>query len=154
MRTLPGGCAQSTEGQVAGWRGDWSCCFRGIPQSAPKVFFFLGKSCSILRLPWYKEGPVPSLSPPLQVDCYCLGQGPTWPNSQLSPAGAHSLNGFATSSLFPSLQLQATRSLTVLLKPCLAGEGAVNLSCVRPSRGGPGAAATLAPVLVPGPFLS
>ena len=28
---------------VAGWRGDWSFCCRGIPQSAPRVFFFLGK---------------------------------------------------------------------------------------------------------------
>ena len=140
MRTLPGGCAQSTEGQVAGWRGDWSCCFRGIPQSAPKVFFFLGKSCSILRLPWYKEGPVPSLSPPLQVDCYCLGQGPTWPNSQLSPAGAHGLRGFPTLSLFPSLQLQATRSLLVLLKPVWQGrEPLAQLSPRSPAAGPAGA---------------
>ena len=48
-------------------------------------------------------------------------------------------------------------SLTVLLRPCLAGEGAVNLalsqeSCRRPHRGGPGAAATLVPALVPGTF--
>ena len=33
---------------------------------------------------------------------------------------------YHTLSLFPSLRLQATRSLSVLLKPCLAGEGAVN----------------------------
>ena len=44
---------------------------------------------------------------------------------------------FATLSLFPSLRLQATRSLPVLLKPCLAGEGAIDLalsqeSCSRP----------------------
>ena len=40
--------------------------------------------------------------------------------------GAHRPHVFATSSLFPSLWLQATRSLLVLLKPCLAGEGAVD----------------------------
>ena len=46
----------------------------------------------------------------------------------ISPASAHSLCGFSTSSLFPSLRLQITRSLLVLLKPCLAGKGAVNPS--------------------------
>ena len=39
---------------VAGWRGDWSCCCRGIPQSAPEGLFLLGKnppaqSCSSLH---------------------------------------------------------------------------------------------------------
>ena len=44
----------------------------------PSVFFFLRKSpCSVLPLPPYKEGPVLSLSPPLQ-----LGQG-------LSGSGSH-----------------------------------------------------------------
>ena len=81
------------------------------------------------------------------------------PNFQLSSASARGLPGFSTSSLFPSLRLQATRSLTVLLRPCLAGEGAVNPalsqeSCRRPGRGGPGAAAALVPALVPGTFLS
>ena len=127
---------------------------------SPRVFFFFGKSsCLVLQLPLYKEGPVLSLSPPLLLDQDCPDHGLTWPNSQLSPAGAHSLNGFATSSLFPSLQLQATRSLTVLLKPCLAGEGAVNPalyqeSCGRPGRCGPGVAVTLVPMLVPGTFSS
>ena len=107
----------------------------------------------------YKEGPVFLLSPPLQLDRDCLGQGPTQPNSQLSAAGAPSLRVFTTSSLFPSLRLQATRSLTVLLKPCLAGEGAISSalsqeSCSRTSRYGPGDAVALAPALVPGTFSS
>ena len=47
----------------------------------------------------------------------------------------------------------------VLLKPCLAGEGAVNpalsqKSCGRPGRRRPGDAVTLVPALVPGTFLS
>ena len=62
-----------------------------------------------------------------------------------------------TSSLFPSLRIQATRSLTVLLQPCLAGEGAVNPalsqeSCDRLGGRGPGVAVALAPGLVPGTF--
>ena len=58
-------------GWAAGWRGDWSCCSRRIPQSAPEGLFLFGKSsCSIVQLPPYKEGPVLSHSPPLQ-----LGQG-------------------------------------------------------------------------------
>ena len=67
----------------------------------------------------------------------CPGQGRTGPNSQLSPSSAHGLGGFTTSSLFPSLRIQATRSLMVLCRPCLSGEGAINLalsqeSCSRP----------------------
>ena len=39
---------------VEGWRGDWSCCCRGIPQSAPEGLFLFGKnppaqSCGSLR---------------------------------------------------------------------------------------------------------
>ena len=104
----------------------------------------MGKSsCSILRLPPYKKGPVLSQSPPLQLGWDCPGQGPTWPNSQLSPASAPSLHRFTTSSLFPSLRLQATRCRLVLLKSCLAGEGAINPtlsqeSCSRPGRRRPG----------------
>ena len=72
-----------------------------------------------------------------------MGQDHTRPNFQFSSASARSAPGFSTSSLFPSLRLQATRSLTVLLRPCLAGEGAVNPalsqeSCSRPGRAGLG----------------
>ena len=122
-------------------------------------FFFFEKILLLSPAPLYKEGSVLSHSPPLQLDGDCPGQGPTGPSSHLSPAGTHGLRGFTTSSLFPSLRHQATRSLTVLLKPCLTGEGAVNpslsqLSCGRPGRRGPGAAAALVPTLVPGTLLS
>ena len=30
--------------RVAGCRGDWSCCCRGIPQSAPEGLFLFGKN--------------------------------------------------------------------------------------------------------------
>ena len=43
VQTLPSGCAHSSDGWVAGWRGDWSCCCRGIPQSAPEGLFPFGK---------------------------------------------------------------------------------------------------------------
>ena len=36
-------CGPSLHGQVAGWRGDWRCCRRGIPQSAPMGPFLFGK---------------------------------------------------------------------------------------------------------------
>ena len=166
---IPGVCACSLSflrdevhtvpGRVAGWRGDWSCCCRGIPQSAPKHLFLFGK---ILWLPPYKEGPVLSHSPSLQLDRGLSRSGShraQLSNFQLSSASPCGLPGFTTLSLFPSLRLQATRSLTVLLRPCLAAEGAINLalsqeSCSRPSTCGPGAAAVLVPALVPGTFLS
>ena len=99
-------------------RGDWSCYCRRIPQTAPKCLFLFEKILLLNPAAPYKEGPVLSHSPPLQLDQDCLGQGPTRPNSQLSPAGVHSFCGFTTSSLFSSLRLQATRSLSVLLRPC------------------------------------
>ena len=117
--------------------GDWSCCCRGIPQSV----FFLGKSsCSIPQLPLYKEGPVLSHSPPLQLDQGLSRSGPhTAQLSTLPSWHPQSPCVYHTSSLFPSLCLQATRSLLVLLKPCLEWEGAINFavsqeSYSRPSR--------------------
>ena len=148
------------ERRAAWWRGDWSCCCRRVPQSAPEGLFLFGKILLLNPASPYREGPVLSLSPPLPLYPDCLHQGPTWPNSQLSPTGAHGLQCvYHTSSLFPSLQPQATESLSVLLKPSLAGEGAVNPalsqeSCSRPSGPRPGAAVALVPVLVPGTFLS
>ena len=74
--TLPSGCAQSPDGWVAEWRGEWSCCCWGIPQNALRVFFFLGKSsCSILWLPPYKEGHILSHTPPLQLGRRLSGSG-------------------------------------------------------------------------------
>ena len=82
-------------------------------------------SCSIL-LPHTRKGLFSRTAHLSSSTRDCPGQGPPRPNSQLSPASTHGLSGFITSSLFPSLQLQATRSLSLLLKPCLAGEGAIN----------------------------
>ena len=108
------------------------------PKCPRESFSFWEKSsCLILWLPPYKEEPVLSHSPPLQLGQDCPGQDRTWPNFQLSSASACSLPGFSTSSLFPSLRLQATRSLTVLLRPCLAGEGAINWLSPRSPVAGP-----------------
>ena len=100
-----------------------------------------------------------SHSPPLQLGRGLSGSGPH--KAQLSSLLSQRLASPCVFhlSLFPSLRLQATRSLTVLLRPCLAEEGAVNLalsqeSFGRPRMGGPGAAAALVPALVPGTFLS
>ena len=153
MRTVPpmgGGMERRLELLL---QGNSPKCPRG------SFSFWEKSSCSILWLPLYKEGPDLSHSPPLQ-----LGRG-------LSGSGSHAAQlstllgqrlwspGFSTSSLFPSLRLQATGSLTVLLRPCLAAEGAINPalsqeSCSRPHTGGPGDAAALVPALVPGTFLS
>ena len=130
-----------------------------FPTVPPRIFSFLRKSsCSILPLHTRKG----LSSHTTHLSSYtgdCLGQGPTRPNSQLSPVSIHSLCVFTTLSLFPSLRLQATRSLWMPLKPCMAAEGAANSglsqeSCGRPSRHRPGAAVTLGPMLVPGTFLS
>ena len=56
------------ERQAAGWRGHWSCCCRRIPQTAPKGLFLFEKSLVLSSATPYKEGPVLSHSPPLQVD--------------------------------------------------------------------------------------
>ena len=136
--TLPGRCSHSPDGQVDGWRGEWSCCCRGIPQSAPEGLFLFEK---ILLL---NPG-----APSLQVRACPLTQstsparlgtawvraphGPTPNSPQLVPT----VSVYHTSSLFPSLQLQATRSLKMLPKPCLAGEGAVNRLSPRTPAAGP-----------------
>ena len=135
-------------------RGDWSCYCRRIPQTAPKCLFLFEKILLLNPAAPYKEGPVLSHSPPLQLDRGLSGSGPDKPNSRLSLAGAHSLHGLTTSSLFPSMQLQAARSLSVLLKPCLVGEEAINLALSQASRCRPGTAVSLVPAMVPGTFLS
>ena len=109
--------------------------------------FFLLKPATL-----YKEVPVLSHSPPLLLEQGLSRSGPIM--SQLSTLPSRSPQ---SPSLFPSLRLQATRSFLVLLKPCLAREGAIDLalsqeSCGRPGSAGPGAAATLVPTLVLGPY--
>ena len=137
------GSTQELAGEEAG-----AAAAGEFPTVPPRIFSFLRKSsCSIL--PLHTRKGLSSHTAHLFIwTGDCLGKGQTRPNSQLSALGAHSLHGFTTSSLVPFLQPQATSSLLVLLKPCLAGEGAINSalsqdSCGRPSRR-----------LVPGTFLS
>ena len=136
------------------WRGDWSCCCKRIPQSAPEGLFLFEKIFLLNPATPSVQGSTCPLKQPTSP----AGQGSIWPNSQLFLAGAHGLCVFTTSSLFPSLRPQATRSLSVLLEPRLAGAVAVNPalsqeSCRRPCGHGPGAAVAQFPALVPGTFL-
>ena len=151
-------CTQTPDGWWGG-EGTGAVAAGEFPKVPQRVFTFSDKSsCSILWLPPYKEGPDFSHSPPLQLCGGCPGQGCTEPNFQLFSASACGLPGVSTSSLFPFLRLQATGSLTVLLRPCCRG-GAVNQtlsqeSSGRPCIGRPGAAVALVPALVPGTFMS
>ena len=130
-----------------------------FPNMPPKAFVFLTKSsCSILLLHTRKG----LCSCTAHISSYT---GTVCVRAQHSPA----LNSpqpapkvqcvYHTLFLFPSQQPQATGSLSVLVKPPLAGEGAINSalsqeSCGRPCGCGPGAAVALVPTLVPGTFLS
>ena len=140
--------------------GDWSCCCRRVPQSAPEGLFLFEKFLLLNPAAPYKEGPVLSHSPPLQLYWDCLGHGSTRPNSQLSWAGAHCLLVFTTllpysplcdlkqpglSQCCSSLVWQGRESLT-RLSPRSPGAG--------PAGRGPGAVVALFPMLVPGTFLS
>ena len=89
--------------RAARYRGDWSCCCRRVPQTAPESLFILGKILLLNPVAPSIPGRACLLTQPsLQLDQDCPNQDPTQPNSQLSPASAHSLRGFTTSSLFPS----------------------------------------------------
>ena len=48
--------------------GDWSCYCRRIPQTAPKCLFLFEKILLLNPATPYKEGPVISHSPPLELD--------------------------------------------------------------------------------------
>ena len=88
VHTLPGasdlGSMPSTppqEHQAAGWRGGWRCCCKRIPQTAPKCLFFFSfflfeKFILLNPAAPYKEGPVLSHSPPLQLDLGLSESGP------------------------------------------------------------------------------
>ena len=110
-------------------------------------------SASFFSFPFWKippaqaccsiQGPGLSPSPILQPDWGQSGSGSIM--AQFFPDCVQSLSGCTQPLcvyhfiLIVPLQLQATRSLQVLLKPCLAGEGAVNPAlsqepCGRPSR--------------------
>ena len=40
---IPHTSAGVPDGRVAGWRGAWSCCCKGIPQNVPEGLFLFGK---------------------------------------------------------------------------------------------------------------
>ena len=82
VHTLPGtedlGSISPTplrECRAAWWRGDWSCCCRRIPQSSPEGLFLFEKILLLNLAAPYKEGPVLSHSPPLQLDQGLSGLG-------------------------------------------------------------------------------
>ena len=119
---------------MSGWGGGQRGCCR-IPQTAAECllfhFFFLRNSF-FLSLPLHTRAwPLTQPTSPTRPRTFLVRvhHGPTLncpqPASTVSVV-AHSPSVFAISSLFPSLRLQATGSLPVLLKPCLPGEGAVD----------------------------
>ena len=122
---------------MPGWGGGWRGSCQRIPQTTAEClffhFFFLkNSSCSSLPLhtrAWSLTQPTSPTRPgTIQVKAH---HDPTLNSFQPATTvsvGAHSLCVFATLSSFPSLRLQATRSFPVLLKPCLAGEGAIDLA--------------------------
>ena len=102
----------------------------------PRVFFFLRKSsCSILPLHTRKG----LSSCTAHLSSYTgdsLGQSPTWPNSQLSTAGAHSLCGFTNHFVLIPLPVTSSNQVSLrLIKPCVAGEGAVSSALSQESWG-------------------
>ena len=115
--------------QAARWTGDWSCCCSRIPQSAPEGLFLFEK---ILVLnpatPSIQGRTCPLMQPTSPARPVLSGSGlPMAQFSTLPGRGPQCPCVYHTSSLFPSLGPQATRSLSVLLKPCLAGERACSL---------------------------
>ena len=150
---VPGGCPGGEDtGDVAPGK---------FPKVFLRVYFFLEKSsCSILPLPLYKEEPILSHSPPLQLD-----QG-------LSRSGPHT----AQLSTLPSLAPTASVGLPLhpYSPPCdfkqpglcqccsnRVSQGKEPLTRVFPRSpvaglvgAKPGAAVALVPTLVPGTFLS
>ena len=93
--TPPGEC------QATGWRGDWSCCCRRLPHTAPECLFLFEQFLLLNPATPYKEGPVLSHSPPLQPDRGLSGSGPHMTQLSTLPSHTHSLRGFTTSSLSP-----------------------------------------------------
>ena len=135
--THPHGSTRQPDGEEAG-----AAAAGEFPKVPLSVSFFLPFTFEefLLLNPAapYQEGPVLSESPPLQLDWELSGSGPI--TAQLS-----TLPSWHTQSLWAchfilitSLWLQATRSLSVLLKPCLAEEGALNWALSQESCGKPG----------------
>ena len=152
MRTVPG--------WVARWRGDWSCCFREVPQSAPEVLFLFGKILLLNTVAPSVQGRSCPLTQPTSParpgTVHVRAQfGPTLNLPQPATTVSLCLPHFI---LFPSLRPQAPRYLSVLFKLCSAGEGAVTSSLPRVLQQARWVWALgcspLVPMLVPGTYLS
>ena len=75
------------DGWVAQWRGAWSCCCRGILKRTPQGLFLFGKILLLNPVAPSMQGRACPLAQPTSPARLTLsGSGPTWPNSQLSPA--------------------------------------------------------------------
>ena len=155
--------------RAAGWGGGQSGCCRGIPQTATKClffhFFFLrNSSCSSLPLHTRKGLSFHTAHLSSYTGDY-LVQGPSPPNSQLSPASAQSpwvltdpmclpLHPYSPPCNFKQLGLSQCCSNLVWQ----GRELLTQLSHENPEADlvgtGPGAAVTLVPSLVPGTLLS
>ena len=120
---IPHTSAGVPDGRVAGWRGAWSCCCKGIPQNVPEGLFLFGKilllspaatsvqgrACPFTRptsparpgTVWVRVLQVPTLNSPQPLPMVSVGL-PLRPYS--SPCNFKQ----------PGLRL--------LLRPCLAGE--------------------------------
>ena len=152
VHTLPGALdlgwmppTPPRECQAARWREDWSCCFRRIPQTAPKCLFLFEKILLLNPAAPYKEEPVLSHSPPLQLDLELSGSGP-------DRAQPSTLPSWCPQSLwvyhFILIPLPATSSNQVSLRAAQAlfgrgGSSKLQESCCRLGRRGPGAAVAL-----------
>ena len=107
----------------------------------------------------YKKGPVLSHSPPLRLDLGLSGSGPHTAQLSTLPSQRSWSPWVYHLVLIPLPETSSNQVFSVVLKPCLAGEGSINLTLSQESRGrpgwyGPGAAVALVPELVPGTFLS
>ena len=72
------------------WRGDWSCCCRGIPQSAPKGHFLFGKILLLISMALSVQGRAGPLTQPTSPARRGTGrvrapQAPTFDSPQPAP---------------------------------------------------------------------
>ena len=121
--------------------------------------FWEKSSCSILWLPPYKEGPVLSHSPPLQVGQGLSGSGSH--AAQLSTLlGQHPWSPWVFHFVLIPLPATSGNQVSHSVAQALFGSGGgrnpalSQESCGRPRTGRPGVAAALVPALVPGTSLS
>ena len=137
------GCELAARGGRGTGGGD-GCC-RRIPQIAVECLFFLFfflKNSSFSSLPlqtstWLLTQPNSPTSWGLGTDQVRVCYDPTLPSRSPQSQPVHPVPVCLPLHPYSPLGLQASRSLLVLFKPCLAGEGAVDLALSQESCGGP-----------------